>query len=198
MSEIILLSIIQGVTEFLSKGLPVIFLHPAAVYGPGPSSSEGVNGMIRKIYDSELPALLPGGMPFVLAEDVAKGHLLAEKKASVGERFILSETYYSLREFVGLVLEIEKMPLKFPFTIPYPIAKIIAIIGEAIAKLTRRAPLVQKGQLIFLQWQSIPNSNKAIKQLNWSPTPIKEGLIKTITYLKNKSSLLERNDLDEK
>ncbi|MEM9051347.1 MAG: NAD-dependent epimerase/dehydratase family protein [Bacteroidota bacterium] len=172
------------VVEYLSKGLPAIFIHPSAVYGPGPSSSDGVNEFIRKTLNGELPALPPGGMPFVYSEDVGKGHVLAEKHAKVGERFILSESYQSLQNFVKIVLAADGKPIKLPISLPYPLARTVSIVGEVIAKLINKPPLIQNGQLTFLQWKAIPDSTKAQKELNWKPTPIEDGVKKTIEYLK--------------
>ncbi len=179
----------KTVTELLSKGLPAVFIHPSAVYGPGPSSSDGVNELISKTLNSELPGLPPGGMPFVYSEDVGIGHVLAEKRGEIGDRFILSESYQSLKEFVRIVLEADNKPIKIPFTLPYPIARLIATLGELIANVINKPPLIQKGQLTFLQWGAIPSSKKAQELMNWHPTPIQEGVRRTIEYLKGDDSL---------
>ncbi|MDX2169363.1 MAG: NAD-dependent epimerase/dehydratase family protein, partial [Deltaproteobacteria bacterium] len=92
------------VVAALQRGLPAVFLHPSAVYGPVPAASPGLNDLIARLLRGEIPMLLPGGMPLVYAPDVAAGHLLAEARAAVGARFILSESYHSLADIARAVV----------------------------------------------------------------------------------------------
>lgn len=174
----------RRVVKGLEKGLPAVFLHPSGVYGPGPTDSPGTNDLIIKIKNKKLPVLLPGGLPIVYAEDIGKGHLLAELKAPIGGRYILSEAYYTLPELVKIVLEELNMDaVKTPVVLPIPLVKLISSVGETISKITNKPPLMPKGQLLFLQWRARPNNYKAIKELGWKPTPTREGIKKTINFL---------------
>jgi len=177
----------QQVVAAVQRGLPAIFLHPSAVYGPGPASSPGMNDAIRQLQHGRLPALPPGGCAVVFAPDVGEGHVLAEEHAAIGSRYILSEAYYTLAELAQTALAelgLEKQP---PPTIPLPVARAMAWIGEEVARFTRRPPLIPQGGLYFLQWQARPLSEKAQRELGWKPTPLPEGLRKTIAFLNRQS-----------
>jgi dihydroflavonol-4-reductase len=177
----------QQVVAAMQRGLPAIFLHPSAVYGPGPSSSPGFNDSIAQLQHGQLPALPPGGAAVVFAPDVGKGHVLAEEHAAIGSRYILSESYYTLVELAQTVLTelgLEKQP---PPTIPLPVARAMAEIGEWVAHFTGRPPLIPKGGLYFLQWQARPQSEKAQRELGWKPTRLREGIRQTIAYLNQPS-----------
>ena len=173
----------QQVAAALQHGLPAIFLHPSAVYGPGPASSPGLNDSIRQLQHGRLPALPPGGCAVVFAPDVGEGHVLAEEHAAIGSRYILSEAYYTVAELAQTVfaeLGIAKQP---PPMIPLTVARGIANIGEWVARFTHRPPMIPKGGLYFLQWQALPLSDKAQRELGWKPTPLREGLRKTIAFM---------------
>ncbi len=177
----------QQVGAALQRGCPAIFLHPSGVYGPGPASSPG-NKIILQLQHGRLPALPPGGFAVVFAPDVGEGHVLAEEQATIGSRYILSESYYPFVELVRAVLTelgIEKQP---PPTLPLPVARGIASLSEWVAGITRRPPLLAKGGLYFLQWQARPQSEKAQRELGWKPTPLREGLRETIAFLNRQSS----------
>jgi dihydroflavonol-4-reductase len=177
----------QQVVAALEHGLPTIFLHPSAVYGPGPTSSPGLNNAIAQFLHSRVPAFPPGGMAVVFAPDVGEGHVLAEEHAAIGSRYILSESYYTLTELAQIVfaeLGIAKRP---PPTIPLPLARGMASVGEWVAGFTHRPPLIAKGGLYFLQWQARPRSEKAQHELGWKPTPLREGLRNTIAFLNRPS-----------
>lgn len=170
------------VVAALDRGLPAVFLHPAAVYGPGPAGSPGVNDFIERLRDRRLPSLLPGGMPVVFAPDVGEGHVLAAEKATVGERFILCDRYVTLTELARAVAR-ELGREKIPPVVPLPVARLVAAAGEAIASLTKKPPLVPKGQLHFLQWGVKPSNDRARERLGLEPTPLEDGLVKTLDAL---------------
>ena len=173
----------QLVVAALEKGLPAIFLHPAGLFGPGPTDSPGMNDFFVKLKNKQVPMLLPGGLPLVYGPDVGEGHVLAAEQAGTGERFILCESYNSLPQLTKNVLHKINPKLKTPPVMPLAVAKIVSILGEALANLINKAPLIPKGQLHFLQWQAIPVSHKAQHQLGWQATPFNEALQDTLDYL---------------
>lgn len=174
------------VTKALDKGLPAIFLHPSAVYGPGPlfAGSPGVNNLILDLYKGNVPALLPGGFPVVYGPDVGEGHVLAAEKAEIGERFILSEAYLPLVELAKIVYEELNVKKRMPLVLPLPVANIVANLGEVVANVLNKPPLIPKGQLTFLQWQAIPSSKKAQDQLGWQPRAFRECVKPTYSFVK--------------
>ena len=55
--------------------------------------------------------------------------------------------------------------------------------------MIRRPPLLPKGQLTYILWQAHPDSSKAQRELGWKPTPIEEGIRKTLDSM----GLLDQN-----
>ena len=170
------------VVAALERGLPAVFVHPSAVYGPAPAASPGLNDFIARILRGEIPMLLPGGMPVVYAPDLAAGHLLAETRAPIGARYILSESYHSLVEIARAVVAAAGRGT-VPRVMPMGVARAVSAIGELIARVTRTPPLIPAGQLHFLQWQARPSSARARRELGWQPTPFAAALPPTIDYV---------------
>jgi dihydroflavonol-4-reductase len=173
----------QLVVAALEKGLPAIFLHPAGLFGPGPTDSPGMNDFFVKLKNKQVPMLLPGGLPLVYGPDVGEGHVLAAEQAGNGERFILCESYSSLTNLAQTALQKINPSLKTPPVMPLGVAKLVSVLGEGLANLINKAPLVPKGQLHFLQWQAIPVSHKAQQQLGWKTTPFEDALQNTLDFL---------------
>jgi len=171
------------VTEAMKDGLPAINLHPAGLYGPGYTNLPGINNFISDLKYKKVPMLLPGGLPLVYAEDVGEGHVLAEEKGKLGESYILSESYYELPFLAKQILTELGMRNKPPRVMPQSVVKMVSTLGEALAKLSGKPPLIPKGQLHFLLWGAIPDSSKAKKDLDWRPANLSEGLSKTIQFL---------------
>lgn len=171
----------RWVVEASARGLPAVLLHPAAVYGPGPAGSPGTNRLIADLRARKVPALLPGGMPVVFSRDVGLAHVLAESRA-VGERFILAERYYTMQEIAEAVAAAAPAA-RVPRTLPLWLARLVSAGGELLSKLTRRPPLLPRGQLHFLLWGARPKSDRAQRELGWKPTPLADGVRATLAYL---------------
>jgi dihydroflavonol-4-reductase len=167
----------RWVAAAVERGLPAVFLHPAAVYGPGPAASPGTNQFLFDLQRGKVPALLPGGMPIVFSRDVGLGHVLAEG-APVGARYILAERYHTMHEIAAAVRD--ACGSKVPRTLPRWLARTVSASGEALARLTRRPPLLPRGQLHFVLWGAHPSSDRAQKELGWHPTPLAPGLAATL------------------
>ena len=171
------------VVKAIEKGLPAVHVHPAGLYGPGPSSSPGFNQFIVDLKNGKVPMLLPGGLPLVFSEDVGEGHILAEENGAIGDSYILSDSYYTLPDLAAIVIHALNMNKKTPPVMPLPVVRFISAAGEWLANITGRPPLIPKGQLHFMLWGASPDSAKAQKELGWNPTKLPVGLEKTIKYL---------------
>jgi dihydroflavonol-4-reductase len=165
------------------EGLEVVITNPTGVYGPGPTSSHALeNGLFEPLVKKKLPALVPGGLGLVFAPGVAAGHLLAAEKGADGERYILTDGYVGLDELAEMVVSIAGRG-RVPPVMPVPLAKVLATVGEGVSRVTRRPPLLARGQLHFFQWQAKADASKAQRELGWEPTPIERGLRTTLEQL---------------
>ena len=70
--------------------LPIVFVNPATVLGPHDYSPTPSNDFILLCMKKAPPVYFDSGHSYVDVEDVAEGHLLAEEKGRIGERYILS------------------------------------------------------------------------------------------------------------
>jgi len=166
------------VAAMLDDGLDAVFLHPSAVYGPGPAGSPGINQLVADLRARKVPGLLPGGMPVVFAEDVGEGHVRAEERAKRGARYILSERYVTLEELAREACDI--LGRKTPPMMPLWAARAVSAVTEGVASLTKSAPLIPKGQLHFLQWGARPDASRARRDLGIDFVPLREGLERLI------------------
>jgi dihydroflavonol-4-reductase len=179
------------VVQALGAGVPAVFLHPSGVYGPGPASSPGLNRAIAQVVRREIPLLLPGSVPVVYVDDVGRGHVLAEEKAEVGERFILHESAHTLTEFAREVCAVAGEG-KVPPVLPLWCARLFAAAGETVSGLTRKPPIVARGQVEFLQCDARPSSRHAQERLGWKPTAFREGVARTLAWLRDGGQLPSR------
>ncbi|MGH2979463.1 MAG: NAD(P)H-binding protein, partial [Solirubrobacterales bacterium] len=161
-------------------GLEVVVVNPSGVYGPGPSASVSFDkGMFEPLVRRRLPALPPGGLGLVFTDGVAEGHLLAADRGRDGERYILCDTHLTLRELAETVVRVAGRG-RVPPTLPVPAARALAAASEALSRVTGRPPLISRGQLYFFTWNAAPDSTKAQTELGWEPTPLDDGVRRTL------------------
>ena len=164
-------------------GIEVVLVNPAAVYGPGPSSSASLEeSLFRPLVKKRLPALPPGGIGVVYSEGVGAGHLLAADRGRPGERYILCDRHVSMRELANTVVRVAGRG-RVPRTLRPALAHGLAVAGESVSKLVRRPPLLARGQLYFVRWNAAPDSSKAQAELGWEPTALDDGIARTLAVM---------------
>ncbi len=174
----------RALVAFEARGLPVRYAHPSAVYGDAPALNPGLNDLVVRLVRGEVPMLLPGGIPLVMADDVARGHLALEA-APKGTRAILHERFVSLVELAGAATAAAGRG-KVPRVLPAVAARAVSAAGEGLAKFTRRPPLIAAGQLQFLLEDVHPSAARARRELDWVPTPFHEGMASTIAAFRRR------------
>lgn len=170
------------VLDEAERGIEVVITNPSSVYGPGPWQGTGLDRAIRDAIRRRLPATPPGGMTFVLVDDVAAGHLAAFDRGKPGERYILADGYAPMRELISLAVK-EAGRGRVPPTLPVGFAKAMARTGEAVSRLIKRPPLLGSGQLTFLLWQARASNEKARTELGVEFTPLPEGVARTVRWM---------------
>jgi dihydroflavonol-4-reductase len=66
---------------------------------------------------------------------------------------------------------------------PVAVARAIAAVGEGVSRVIRRPPLLPRGQLTYFLWQAQPDSSRAQSELGWKPTPLDEGVRRTLSAM---------------
>jgi dihydroflavonol-4-reductase len=164
----------------------LVFANPAAVYGPGPTGSASLE---KALFEpvvrgarAQLPVLTPGGMGLVFSDGVGEGHRLVAEKGVPGERYILCDAHATLRDLAETVARVAGRG-RVPGVLPVQAAKAFATLGEGVARVVRKPPLLPKGQLTFLLWNARPDSTKAQQELGWRPTPLEQGVARSLESL---------------
>jgi dihydroflavonol-4-reductase len=169
-----------------ADGTDVVIVNPAAVYGlgpvPRPSFERDLFEPVVRKRRVDLPMLPPGGCGMVFSEGVAQGHLLAADRGRAGERYILCDRHITLKGLAEAVTIAAGRGF-VPPVLPPGLAGALAGLGERIARLVRRPPLLPRGQLHFFRWNAAPDSSKAQDELGWEPTPLDRGLRETLSSL---------------
>jgi dihydroflavonol-4-reductase len=172
----------EVVREFVSQGLPVVTVNPAAPVGVGDHKPTQTGKMIVDFLNGKMPAYVDTGLTIVDVEDVANGHLLAMEKGRVGERYILGGENLSLKQVLDLLSEISGRP-EVRSRIPWFVALAWAYVDTGLARLDpKHIPAATPAALRVSVKKEYFSSARAIRDLGYSFIPAREALRKAVEW----------------
>ena len=177
----------QLCTDYCKKGLDVVIVNPPRVFGPGLLSKSNSVTIMIKNYLKGTWRIIPGDGcqigSYVYIDDIILGHLMAMQKGKPGEKYILGGNNVSYNEFFKALAEVsgkKQMMFHFPFPMMMFISKSELFMAETFGKKPLITPPWVKR---YLQNRPV-SSKKAMRELNYTITPLPEAMQKTIDWLK--------------
>jgi dihydroflavonol-4-reductase len=153
-----------------AHGLPVVIVNPSFVLGPDDPKGTSME-LVRRFLLGRIPAYVDGGLNIVDVRDVARGHLLADEKGEVGERYILAGRNFTLDRLFADFARIsgrEQLPVKLPGR---PMTLAVEVMVWAGLPLPVSPDEIRSATL----WWTYRNT-KARKRLGFEPRPHEETL----------------------
>ena len=168
--------------RLIPRGLPLVIVNPAHVLGggdPGRSST----ALVRRFMRRQIPAYVDGTLNIVGVQDVARGHLLADERGRIGERYILGNRNFTFdRLFADLarLSGVEPPALKLPL----PVALALASAAQRVPGLTMPTP--EEVRAASLHWAFV--NTKAKRELGWRTSPHEDALEETLAWFRERES----------
>ena len=159
-----------------AHGLPVVIVNPSFVLGPEAPRGSSMN-LVRRFLLSRIPAYVDGALNIVDVRDVAAGHLLADERGEVGERYILSGRNFTLdRLFADLarISGVEPPRLKLP-------GQLMLFLLEAGSQARLPLPSSPDEVRSAMRWWTYRNT-RARRELGFEPRPHEETLTEAVRW----------------
>jgi dihydroflavonol-4-reductase len=177
--------IAEGVAlEFAAAGLPLVVVNPSTPIGRWDWRPTPTGQIIVDFLKGRLPAYLETGLNLIHVADVARGHLLAEAKGQVGEKYILGHENLSLSQILRLLAEISSRPaprVKLPY---WPVLA-LAYIDEFWANhISGKPPGVPLTAVRMARKFMYFDNTKAVKYLGLTLTPVRQALEEAMVWFK--------------
>jgi len=165
------------------RNLPAVIVNPSTPIGPRDVKPTPTGRMIVEAASGRMPAFVDTGLNLVHVDDVAEGHLLAEAKGVIGERYILGGEDLTLAE---ILRRIAALVGRKPPTVRVPIPAIwpIALVAEVAGRVTGREPFVTLYGLRMARHKMFFSSEKAKRALGYAPRPAEAGLADAIAWFR--------------
>ncbi|MGO9903980.1 MAG: NAD-dependent epimerase/dehydratase family protein [Solirubrobacteraceae bacterium] len=169
--------------QLRSRGLPLVIVNPAHTMGPG-DSGRSSTVLVQRFLRRQIPAYVDGTLNIVGVDDVARGHLLADERGVVGERYVLGNRNYTLdRLFVdlGRLSGVEPPALKLPVTV----AMSLSLAAQRVPGFEFPPPAEVRAA--SLNW-AVSNT-KAKRELGWSTSEHEACLEETVAWYREHEDL---------
>ena len=178
---------LQLVRARAAAGQPIVTLYPGVVYGPG-ASTEG--NLLRQMLADHLAGRLRTRLGrgdlricYAWVEDVARGHLLALERGLAGQGYILGGENATQDDLFALLRELTGHPPP-GLTIPYWLGETLGAVMVTAARLTGRPPAVTPGVVATFRHEWAYRSDRAVRELGYTITPLREGMRRTLEALR--------------
>lgn len=148
------------------KGLNACIVHPSGILGPYDFSNSHLTALVSEIVRGKLPMCVKGGYDFVDVRDVAKGIIMACDKGKIGECYIMSGEFVSIKKLADLVCDVVGRK-RIKVVLPIMIAKIVAPFYEMYYNVKGKTPLFTKYSLYTLSSNSNFSNEKAKRDLGF-------------------------------
>ena len=171
------------VQEMIAAGLPAVIVSPSTPIGPRDIRPTPTGRIIVEAAKGHMPGYVETGLNLVHVEDVAEGHMLALTKGHIGESYILGGHNVMLKEMLAEIARLmgRKPPrLSLPRAPLYP----LALTAEALARLTRKEPMLTRDALKMSKHKMFFSSAKAKQELGYRVRPWRLGIADAVNWFK--------------
>jgi len=171
----------REVLRWTERGLPVITVIPSTPIGerdvrPTPTGQIVVDFLRRR-----MPAYVDTGLNLVDVRDVALGHVLAAERGRPGQRYILGNQNFTLRELfltLARITGLHAPTVKLPSWLPVAIAH----LENAVARWAKRQPRVPLEGARMARKRMFFDGSKAVRELGVPQSPVEDALARAVTW----------------
>jgi len=165
----------------VSEGLPAVIVNPAAPVGPRDIKPTPTGRMILDAAAGRMPAYVDTGMNIVHVDDVAEGHALALERGTIGQRYILGGENLTMVQVLALVDDVtgrHQRRVRLPVGALWP----VALVAEAVARLTGREPRVARDHLRMARKLMFFSSARAEADLGYRAQPARRAIADAVAW----------------
>jgi nucleoside-diphosphate-sugar epimerase len=167
--------------------MDIVLVSPTRVYGPFLFGPPAAGTLLVDQFVNHGWRFMPGTGKeignYVYIEDVAIGHVLAMEKGKTGHNYILGGENHDYNNFYRVLKEvsgIKRRMIKIPLWVQMMVAQQQLFLAKRFGKQPKITPKwIPKGKY---NWEV--SSDKAIRELGLTVTPLREGLERTVASLR--------------
>ncbi|HZN90884.1 MAG TPA: SDR family NAD(P)-dependent oxidoreductase [Thermoleophilaceae bacterium] len=158
-----------------ARGLPLVCVNPAVCFGAGDYLLSSTR-LARSFLLGRIPVYTDGAAGIVDVRDAAEGHLLADVRGGIGERYLLCARNFT---FDRLFADLGRLSGIDP---PVKLAPAAAALAASLLAARRRSWPLTPLEVRAASERWTYRATKARRELGWRPRPHEETLEATVTW----------------
>jgi dihydroflavonol-4-reductase len=155
----------------VAEGLDACMVNPVNIYGPSPFGPGSYNTLFLAAARGEVTEIVDAPVGWVLAEDVARAHLLAFEKGEAGRRYVLCGEIAGFGSVLGRFAELMDSPHRVTTHPP----------GTT---LPDDAPLFARRSEVYGKLGAVHVEDAGARALGFAPRGLDDGLALTAAWLR--------------
>jgi dihydroflavonol-4-reductase len=168
--------------RFAEAGLPLVVVNPGFPFGERDLAPTPTGKIIISLLQGKTPGYTLGGFCAIDVDDVAEGHLLAEEKGRVGERYILANHNISWKDFLALVASVGGVRAPM-IPVPTKVASWVASSWEWYADhISHQEPTATQKSVLYSTRQAYFDNSKARRELGIPVTPLRSSIERAVHF----------------
>jgi dihydroflavonol-4-reductase len=172
----------REVDRAIASGMDVVLLNPASVYGPSPIEN-GMNTFFARLLAGKAPMIPPGGASLAYIDSLTAAHLAAVEQGKNGERYLIADGHVTMKQLADITVAVAGLR-RAPKVAPAWLLRSVAGVTVPLGKAFGLKPMLTHDELDFLLWDARCDTAKAERELGFVPTPIEDGVRRTVEHLR--------------
>jgi dihydroflavonol-4-reductase len=171
--------------RFAAEGLPLVVVNPAFPFGEGDVAPTPTGGYLIEALHRRIPGCFPGGFCAIDVDDLAEGHVLAEERGRLGERYLLGnhnvtykEFYQVFQQVTGVRVPLVRLPPALCYAIGYGMEFVADHVTQKPPRSTYKAARQVSRRLYF-------DNRKAREELGLPVTPLAVTIEKAVRWFRD-------------
>ena len=172
------------VQQFADAGLPAVIVNPSTPVGEQDLKPTPTGRIIVDFLNRRLPAYVDTGLNLVDVRDVAAGMLLAAEHGVPGQRYILGNENFTLKQMLDLLAEITGLPAP-KVQMPYGVAWLaVGLENMIVSGLLRRTPAHPFEGVKMARHKMFFDPSKAVRELGLPQSPVRAALSRAVDWFR--------------
>lgn len=162
-------------------GQDVVIVNPTTPVGPWDAKPTPTGEIIVRVLEGRMPAYVDTGLNLVDVRDVAAGHIRAFERGRAGERYILGNENWTLRNMLERLATICGRPaprLRLPHLVPLA----YAALGEYVLAPLGLPPGVPLESVRMARQRMFYDASRAVRELDLPQRPVAGALADAVTW----------------
>lgn len=159
-------------------------VNPGMPLGPGDVAPTPTGRTLIDALSGRIRVCFPGGLNLVDVEDVARGHLLAERRGRRGERYLLTGHNLTIE---GMIAELRRVLGLQHAMVAVP-AWLARAAGAALERLADRGlggePVITAGSVAYASRPLNFDNRKAREELGFTTRPLEDTLRRAVAWFR--------------